>query len=127
MQKSSDTLTFKRADTSYDWFLKVTLIKTSESLENLLLQHLAEKNILLDQPEEWGQTTLTQADESLRVEGTGTRDDSQRIYLDLTFLQRKNGVLKVESQSSVLNGLVEGPFVEAMLKTLKFKPTRNEG
>ncbi len=59
--------------------------------------------------------------EVVRIEGTATQSGIERRYLD-AFLVRnhlENSCLFATSLSSVLNGLVEGPYFEEMMFSLK--------
>ena len=56
----------------------------------------------------------------VRLEGTATQEQTERLYYD-AFLVReiKSGhYLYAESKSSILNGLVEGPYFEEVMLRL---------
>ena len=55
--------------------------------------------------------------EIVRIEGTATQQGTERCYFDaFLFRDHKRGeVLFASSHSSVLNGLVEGPYFEEMI------------
>ena len=55
----------------------------------------------------------------LHLEGTATQDESERIYLEATWIKLNSGeTYQFISQSAVLAGMVEGPYVEEVLKRL---------
>ena len=64
--------------------------------------------------------------EIIRVEGKASENVVERIYYDIYIMRAQNdsGYFIFESKSSVLNGLVEGPYFEESLAELGFiKPT----
>jgi hexokinase len=60
--------------------------------------------------------------EVIRVEGKASQKVIERIYYDIYLTRRLNepGYFIFESKSSVLNGLVEGPYFEESLSELEF-------
>ena len=52
---------------------------------------------------------------ALRVEGKATEKVINRLYLDIYLFQYKEDAYFFISRSSVLNGIVEGPFFEEMI------------
>ena len=58
--------------------------------------------------------------EVIRVEGKASQRIEERLYLDMCLMRdsNKQGYFLFESRSSVLNGLVEGPFFEEVLAEL---------
>jgi hypothetical protein len=57
--------------------------------------------------------------EALRIEGTATEDSEHRVYYDAFIIQGDKGHLYLESRSSILNGLLEGPFFEQTISKIK--------
>ena len=57
----------------------------------------------------------------IRVEGTATQELQHRIYYDAFLIRDKvpKGFLFCESRSSILNGMLEGPFFEEVLLNAK--------
>ena len=60
--------------------------------------------------------------EMIRVEGKASENVVERIYYDIYMMRAQNdqGYFIFESKSSVLNGLVEGPYFEESLAELSF-------
>lgn len=64
--------------------------------------------------------------EVIRVEGKASQNVIKRIYYDIYLMRAQDdkGYFIFESWSSVLNGLVEGPYFEESLSELSFvKPS----
>ena len=61
--------------------------------------------------------------QTARVEGMATQFGTERIYYDaFIVLDRKaGGYLLCESRSSILNGMVEGPYFEEVIKSIEIK------
>ena len=61
--------------------------------------------------------------QTARVEGMATQFGTERIYYDGFILldQKAGGYLYCESRSSVLNGMVEGPYFEEAIKSIEIK------
>ena len=57
----------------------------------------------------------------IRVEGTATQDMQDRIYYDAFLIRdiKQKGFLFCESRSSILNGMLEGPYFEEVLLSAK--------
>lgn len=126
---SSEQMQFERTDTSYEWrasfYVYDWIIKDTE-IEKDLIQWLHEKEVLFDEvnsvihnPSDYQDHELVQSGEweIVRVEGTATQSQIQRIYLDTYLIRDKVQGRKYfcESRSSVLNGIIEGPYFEAMM------------
>ena len=127
---NNEKLIFSRHDTRYDWKATFSWLSSTLSLEDELQKQLKEKEIEMD-PETitcldhnvlMREENLKQSIESfLRVEGTATQAECDRLYYDacLVKLKNKDEILYCESKSSVLNGSLEGPFFEEVLAQLK--------
>ncbi len=125
-----DSLFFYRADTHYDWFFTATL-STHPAIESAKISYLTTNHITLDA--EAVITTeknyllknkliLDEVEDFLRIESTATENEEDRIYLDVIWIKFKNNaVIEFISKSSVLSGGVEGPYVEEVIKEIKFK------
>jgi len=131
--QSPTSLTFERTDTRYDWYAKFTYLPDHQNLEMTKLLELK-----LDQEEiefdidvvfETDSRVLFRDDkiqehfqEIIRVEGQGSQSVTERIYYDLYIMRGLDdaGYFVFESKSSILNGLVEGPFFEESLSELSF-------
>lgn len=127
----NDFIKFKRLDTRYDWFAYFCWKNnTDSSLEKILEKYLLEQTILFDEDRKILKNSvelikdpliLESITEFCRIEGTATQNQEDRLYLDLCLIRDKrfDGYFFAESKSSVLNGLVEGPFFEETLKYLE--------
>ncbi|RLA63934.1 MAG: hypothetical protein DRQ89_05550 [Epsilonproteobacteria bacterium] len=131
MESSENELVFKRTDTNYDWVAKFLITKNDDlPIEELLVKKIKEKKVLFDEDtsEIPGQDRIerefilgSNVDfEIARVEGTATTDEYDRLYLDLAIFRDKKRdlVLLCESKSSILNGAVEGPYFEEVIKRI---------
>jgi len=119
---TQDHLMYYRKDTHYDWLVSFQLMETSQTPEHLMQTILDSRKIVFDRP------TLSCSSEdgpTIRQEGTATVGDEDRIYYDICIIQHdKNTPLLVcENRSSVLNGLIEGPYFEEILGSLGGKKT----
>jgi hypothetical protein len=127
---TSTRASFYRSDTHYDWSAKfewfsALSLKKIESL-NILTKIIEEKGISFDE----GILPFRPFDlnpfEVIRMEGTATNnEDLSRLYYDIFILidLNKEGYLVCESQSSVLNGLIEGPFFDEVIKRIEVRPS----
>ncbi|MDA9189659.1 hypothetical protein N9O57_01625 [bacterium] len=124
-------LTFKRTDTRYEWHASFSYhFEDLASVEEKYKEIIKSKGILFDEvpsvihrdqtaPKLIRHYKDTQA---VRIESTATGPDSKRMYFDLTliYFPSKGAYLLCENQSSVLNGMVEGPFYDKVLKNLDY-------
>ena len=121
---------FKRTDTRYEWEAKLSLHVSSltHSLEEIYKNEIEQRKIIFDldtsviyNPTDFNSLPIVQDGqyEMLRIKGTATQDRSERLYYDAFILRDKasGDYLYAESKSSVLNGLIEGPYFEEMMKT----------
>ena len=123
-EQTDDFINYERTDTRYDWKACFHWLPNSEHAENpqSIFEKMAlKKNIVFD-PEtavikvpEMLIHLKEQGIEALRVEGTATEDNEHRIYYDAFVFKGEGGYLFMESRSSILNGLLEGPFFEQCL------------
>ncbi len=137
--QTNDTghLMFKRLDTRYEWEAHFYYIpKTDNSFQNQSIQEalkekLENKKLLFDadttiitNPSDFRDRPLltTGLFELCRVEGTATMDRTERTYYDAFMVRhlQTGDILFCESKSSVLNGLVEGPFFEEVIERLEW-------
>jgi len=130
--EDSKKIYFKRTDTRYEWQASFQIKNSELSLPivDLFKKEIEERKILFDEdtsiiynPSDFSDSPLTKSGEyeMVRLEGTATEDRSERLYLDSYLVRNlKNGeYLFAESKSSVLNGLVEGPYFEEVLYRLE--------
>lgn len=131
--QSSHVLKFERTDTRYDWR---ALFQYFPDHQNKTLPQLLEEK--LNQEEiEFDQDVVFQTDsrvlfrdskvqehfqEVIRVEGKGSQRMIERIYYDIYVMRGLDdqGYFIFESWSSVLNGMLEGPYFEESLSELSF-------
>jgi hypothetical protein len=131
--QTAEQLKFERTDTRYDWYALYTYIPKHEGkdLPKLLEEKLNLEGIEFDMDVvfETDSRVLFRDDriqeqfqEVIRVEGKASQRVVDRIYYDIYLMRRLNdeGYFIFESWSSVLNGLVEGPYFEESLSELSF-------
>lgn len=126
--ESDSSLNFKRADTYYDWSAQFKFCPFDSSKFNdvneILNLELKSRKIEIDQDTQIkNELNLIFAKEIsyARIEGTGTLDHEERVYLDLLILKKEMKTWIISSQSSVLNGCVEGPYFDEVLKNISFE------
>jgi len=121
-------LVFKRLDTRYDWEAHFIWHQEPETLDiiELFKSKIAVRKILFDEdtsiiynPSDFKEGALVGSGrfEMVRLEGTATEDRQERLYYDAFLIREKETgqYLYAESKSSVLNGLVEGPYFEEVM------------
>lgn len=126
---SDNELCFKRLDTRYDWvarFIWNPIADKKTDLIELFKNEIHKREILFDEetsiiynPSDFKEGALIASGrfEMVRLEGTATEDRQERLYYD-AFLIREiesGAYLYAESRSSVLNGLIEGPYFEEVM------------
>lgn len=129
---SADVICFKRLDTRYDWEARFHWIEqTSEKdLVELFKEKIMERNILFDEensvihnPSDFKDKPIIASGnfEMVRLEGMATADRAERLYYDAFLIREiKSGhYLYAESKSSILNGLVEGPYFEEVMQRIE--------
>lgn len=132
-EQSPNEIKFERTDTRYDWFARFRYFPDHEGkdMPKLLEEKLDLEKIEFDMDVtfETDSRVLFRDDkvqsefqEVIRVEGKAAQDVVERIYYDIYLMRRLNdkGYFLFESRSSVLNGLVEGPYFEESLSELSF-------
>ncbi len=124
------SLCFKREDTHYDWFAQFNFFDKNEiknqSAEKILTEELEDRKIVIDHD--------TQIKNNLpyglklpceisfaRIEGCATINTEERIYIDLVILKKESQIWRMSSQSSILNGCVEGPYFEEVIKNISYQ------
>jgi hypothetical protein len=132
-EQTDHSITFKRTDTRYDWYANYIYIMSDEGKDLPLL--LEEK--LNTEKLEFDEDVVFETDsrvlfrdsemqrefqEVIRVEGKASANVVDRVYYDIYLMKRldRPGYFIFESKSSVLNGLVEGPYFEESLSELSF-------
>lgn len=132
--EQTDThLKFERTDTRYDWYATFTYFPTHDNkdMPKLLEDQLNLEGIEFDQDVTFETDSRVlfrdskvqeHFQEIIRVEGKASQNVTERIYYDI-YLTRgleSEGYFQFVSWSSVLNGLVEGPYFEESLACLSF-------
>lgn len=123
----NDTLIFERTDTRYDWkgsFSKLsTPLKNDFDLREKFIEIIKSKNLLLDEIHAFAPLEkIHEEHRVLHIESTGTVSGIERVYYDayLIYQEEQNQLYYFESLSSVLNGMVEGPYFEEASKNFKW-------
>lgn len=125
---SDNELCYQRLDTRYEWKATFTWNPQGDKgdLIELFKKHISDRKILFDEdtsiiynPSDFreGALILSGLYEMVRLEGTATEDRHERLYYDAFLVREKatGAFLYAESRSSVLNGLVEGPYFEEVM------------
>jgi hypothetical protein len=127
-------LRFERTDTRYDWYANFRYHPHHADKD---LPKLLEEKLNLEEME-FDEDVVFETDsrvlfrdpkvqeyfqEVIRVEGKASQRIIDRIYYDIYLMRAQNdpGYFMFESRSSVLNGLVEGPYFEESLSELEIK------
>lgn len=130
--QSETSVKFERTDTRYDWYARFTYFLNHEGKE---LPIILEEKLNHDELE-FDMDVVFETDsrvlfrdkkiqeefqEVIRVEGQASQNVVDRLYYDIYLMRRLNdpGYFIFESRSSVLNGIVEGPYFEESLSELK--------
>jgi hypothetical protein len=120
-EQKENQIIFERKDTKYEWMAIFSLIKRSDyNLDNFLIEFVKNKNIIFD-PESSDISFKPNIFnlEMIEVGGTATENTIDRIYYDIAMIRSDNEILICESKSSILNGAVEGPYFEEVLKRIR--------
>lgn len=131
-ETSADEISFKRTDTRYDWEARFMWFQdqSGKDIIELFKDKIHERHILFDEensiihnPSDFTEKDLIKSGEyeMLRLEGTATADRAERLYYDAFLIRRisTGHFLYAESKSSILNGLVEGPYFEEVMLRLE--------
>jgi hypothetical protein len=131
--QNDQELRFERTDTRYDWYARYTYLSNhnNQPLPELLEAKFNEEKIEFDMDVVFetdsrvlfrDQKIAEHFQEVIRVEGKASQNVVNRIYYDIYLMRGENdkGYFIFESWSSVLNGLVEGPYFEESLSELSF-------
>jgi hypothetical protein len=132
-EQTPTQLRFERTDTRYDWHAIFSYYPEHQDkpLPKLLEEKLDLEKIEFDMDvvfETDSRVLFRDSEiqehfqEVIRVEGKASQNVVDRIYYDIYLLRGLNdmGYFIFESRSSVLNGLVEGPYFEEGLSELSF-------
>lgn len=137
MSDQPSKIEFVRKDTRYEWKAGLEWIQKPKdsffSLESFLEKKLTQWEVVFDpQPLRMHSPEIIFYDQhiaenivaAVRIEGMATQEQSNRIYLDVFLIQLKDAyehLLLATSMSSVLNGSIEGPYFEDVLKRIRIK------
>ncbi len=134
-KQENGLIEFARTDTRYDWYARFEFIPGDVNipLTDILHAKIEAEELDYDKDDVVIETephhlfkdpaTQTHFIEVIRVEGKATQRIEERVYLDMYLFRNKaeGGHYICESRSSVLNGLVEGPFFEECLSLMKLE------
>ncbi len=131
-EQTDHGLRFERTDTRYDWYATFNYYPSHDGkdLPKLLEEKLNKEEIEFDEDVVFETDSRVlfrdsrvqeHFQEVIRVEGKASQNVIDRIYYDLYLTRAQNdpGFFIFESRSSVLNGLVEGPYFEESLSELE--------
>jgi hypothetical protein len=130
--QSDHEIRFERTDTRYDWYSVFRYFPDHDGKD---LPELLKEKLDLEEME-FDEDVVFETDsrvlfrdskvqeyfqEVIRVEGKGSQKIVERFYYDVYLMRAQNdpGYFIFESRSSVLNGLVEGPYFEESLSELE--------
>lgn len=128
VEESENYIRFERTDTYYEWSAEfLHLSEDSRESKQIVLDKLTEMKVVIDEHEKidvlpesfFSDQEFSKNFDSYRLEGTGTLDQIKRVYIDIFACNNKKQAYLFISKSSVLNGLVEGPYFEEVLRRLK--------
>lgn len=133
MEQNEARIRFARTDTRYDWYAVFAYYPDhgGKNLPDLLTAKLDLEKIEFDMDVTFETDSRVLFRDSkiqeyfqevIRVEGKGSQNVIDRLYYDIYIMrvQGDPGYFMFESRSSVLNGLVEGPYFEESLSELSF-------
>jgi hypothetical protein len=132
-------LRFERTDTRYDWY---AIFRYYPAHEGKDLPKILEEKLNLEELE-FDEDVVFETDsrvlfrdssvqehfqEVIRVEGKASQKIIDRIYYDVYLMRAQSdpGYFIFESRSSVLNGLVEGPYFEESLAELELSSSSEQ-
>lgn len=130
--ETPDEIIFKRLDTRYDWEARFIWSekKSDKDIIELFKEKIFQRKILFDEdhsvihnPSDFEEKDFIKSGrfEMVRLEGPATFNAEERLYYDAYLIRElKTGYyLYAESRSSILNGLVEGPYFEEVMLRLE--------
>lgn len=119
--ESESKLQFERTDTRYEWAVTFETINAEisnpeEQLKNLVADLGVKFDLGFDSEKiELDRVCI------YRHEGMSTENEIKRVYMDIAIVTIKDSdqYMEVISRSSILNGCVEGPYVEKVLQNIE--------
>lgn len=135
-EETADLVCWKRLDTRYDWEARLEFqdhLDSKISIEEDFKNRIQDLKMVFDldssdilMPSDFKDRLEVREGnlELVRIEGTATQDGTERCYLDAFLIRdhKRKNTLFATSLSSVLNGLVEGPYFEEMMLKLSWDP-----
>lgn len=130
---NKDKFVFERTDTRYEWksiFLWNKNYDETKLIQEQMVEIIKEKKLELDRDatiilnpsdfEDHEEVKMEKA-QIVRVEGTGTYDEVDRVYYDAYLIRdlKNKSWIYCESKSSILNGMLEGPYFEEAMNNFK--------
>ena len=117
LESKENFFKFYRQDTRYDWNATCQLLTpTHGDLKQIIIEKINSQSIFFDQE----QTDITEEENSVRIEGTATKEDEDRLYLDVfVYRDEQKNLYYFENRSSILNGCVEGPYFDELVKSIR--------
>lgn len=132
-EESSTKLCYERLDTRYDWIANFEWFDSydeSQSIKEHFVSLTQNLQLIFDEdssailmPSDFRNQidVMNKRIDCVRVEGMATQYGTERKYVDLFLLRdlERKGFLFCTSISSILNGLVEGPYFEEVILNIK--------
>ncbi len=138
--RNNNEIKFTSKSSQEVWYSSVEVIKSGDDdlpPETILDKKIEKMKITFDhghityKNELPGNTTYQEENNNLNFtfkEGTGTENDSRRIYLQIAIILHKkepNYYVITKSLSPVLDGGVEGPYFEELIKSIHLPETKH--
>jgi len=137
VEDSENILRYQRLDTRYEWEARYEFIPrfdTEETIEDHFKARIHELEMLFDvdngaimNPSDFHDNGFVKSGrlEIVRIEGMATQSGIYRKYLDAFLIRdlETGSALFATSLSSILNGLVEGPYFEEGMLNFSLKKT----
>lgn len=137
---NENEIVWERTDTRYDW--RAILKREQKLNRNISIEEdfknriealemvfdLDSSDILMPSDFKTREEVQKGKIELVRIEGTATQHGTERCYLDAFLIRdhQRNETVFATSLSSVLNGVVEGPYFEEMMLNLKWNDIISE-
>lgn len=102
--------------------IKIETLLNKDNLEEYIEKIISENFLVLDSENIIKTKKQYNEIEIFRIEGTGTFNSEERVYFDLFVLNnsKNDQVLIAKSKSSILHGLVEGPYFEKAILEFEY-------
>lgn len=140
IENNENQIIWERTDTRYDWraiLKREQKLDHNISIEEDFKNRIEELEMVFDldssdilMPSDFKTREEVQKGkiELVRIEGTATQHGTERCYLDAFLIRdhQRNETVFATSLSSVLNGVVEGPYFEEMMLNLKWNDIISE-